>query len=137
MAATTLNFRVSDQHGKPLGSFTLELTSDPARTCLGGEWRKAIPRAADLAVPELSRWWKDEAEWPAYQITGRLLDVELNGGEVCDDYITVLAELRDADARGFLESSGLGGSTRLGIVTVSIAPALAPPNKSLERTRGE
>jgi hypothetical protein len=134
-SATGLDFTVSDEKGNQLGSFRIALTKEPARTCLGGTWLKATPISSDLAAPDLSAWWKDQTLWPAYEISGRRLDVELNGGGICDDYIAVLAELGESEGEGFLEASGLGGSTRLGSVTVRVLETAAPPNTSPERTR--
>jgi hypothetical protein len=135
-SATALDFKVSDKKGKVLGSFRIALTKEPARTCLGGTWLKATPISSDLADPDLSAWWRDESLWPAYEVSGRRLDVELNGGGLCDDYISVLAELRESGGEGFLEASGLGGSTWLGSVAVVVVEPAAPPNTSLERSRG-
>ena len=136
-SAAALEVTVSDASGKALGSFKIALTREPAKTCLGGTWLKATPIASDLATPDLAAWWRDESLWPAYQIAGRRLDIELNGGGLCDAYVSVLAELHETEGRGHLESSGLGGATRHGSVLVTIAPASAPPNTSLERTRGK
>ena len=135
--ATALDFKVSDKKGKLLGSFSIALTKELAYTCLGGTWYKAIPVSSDLADPNLSAWWKDESLWPAYQVSGARLDVELNGAGMCDDYFSVLAELRESGGGGFLESSGLGGSTRLGVIAVSVVETVVPPNTSLEQTPDE
>jgi hypothetical protein len=134
-SAAALEVTVSDESGKALGSFKIALTREPASTCLGGAWLKATPIASDLVTPDLSAWWKDESLWPSYEIVGRRLDIELNGGGLCDAYVSVLAELHEVEGRGHLESSGLGGATRHGSVLVRIAPLSAPANTSLERMR--
>ncbi len=133
-SATAVEVSVSDQRGNALGSFKIALTKEPARTCLEGTWFKATPIESSIAAPDLSAWWRDETLWPAYEITGRRLDIELNGGGRCDAYVSVLAELHETQGKGHLESSGLGGATRHGVVIVKIARVDAPPNTSPEHT---
>src|SRR5262249_19700351 len=94
VTASIVDFRVTDARGKSLGSFVLEFTREPAQPCIDGEWFRARPKASDLA--DLNAWWKDEALWPAYTIQGRLLNVELNGGRLCDSYFSVRAQIDPA-----------------------------------------
>ena len=111
-------FRVSDSHGMLLGTFTLELTAIPADTCIAGKWLRADPIATDLKVVDLSRWWSDESLTPSYQIVGQLLDVQLNGGRICDDYTQVRAALTPEGAKGVLEAGGIFRGDRYGNVIV-------------------
>jgi hypothetical protein len=119
--APTAAFRVINARGKPLGFFVLELTQERAEPCLGGDWFKAKPKVSDLAIFDLDSWWQDEALWPAYQIQGRILDVELNGGQLCDNYLTVLAQIDATGGHGHLDSSGLFRGKRYGSVVISLA----------------
>jgi hypothetical protein len=111
-------FRVSDSRGMPLGTFTLELTAIPTDTCIAGTWLRAKPIASDLKIVDLSRWWSDESLTPSYQIVGQRLDVQLNGGRICDSYTEVRAELTPEGAKGVLESGGIFRGDRYGDVVV-------------------
>ena len=111
-------FRVSNSHGAPLGMFILELTTVRAETCIAGTWLRAKPIASDLKVLDLAQWWSNESLTPSYQIAGRLLDVQLNGGRICDNYVQVRAELTPEGGKGVLESGGIFGGGRYGRVSV-------------------
>ena len=111
-------FRVVDSRGSPLGTFTLELTTAPADTCIAGTWLRAKPIASDLKVFDLNQWWRDESLAPSYQIAGRFLNVQLNGGHLCDDYFQVRAELTQQGGNGILESGGMFGGERYGSVSL-------------------
>jgi hypothetical protein len=111
-------FRVSDTHGVPVGTFTLELTAEPAETCIAGSWLRAKPIASDLKILDLASWWSHESLAPSYQISGRLLSVQLNGGNICDDYVEVTAKLAPQGAKGVLQSGGMFGGDRYGHVVV-------------------
>jgi hypothetical protein len=94
------------------------MTDVPAHTCIAGEWFEAKPIASDLTVVDLRSWWKNKDMAPAYQVSGQLMTVELNGGQLCDAYTEVQAELLETGARGFLEAGGIFGGTRYGRVIV-------------------
>jgi hypothetical protein len=119
----TAAFRVADARGRPLGFFVLELTRERAQPCIAGEWFRAKPKVAELAVFDLDSWWQDETLLPAYRIQGRLLTVELNGGRLCDNYFTVLAQVDATGGQGYLDSTGIFGGTRYGSVVISLARA--------------
>jgi len=122
----TLLFEAFDRKGKSLGTFMLKLTSEPARTCIDGNWFKATPISSDLKVWDLAQWWSDSTLAPTYQIAGRLLTVELNGGRLCDDYPEVRAELSDGGAHGVFESGGIVHGAPYGEVVISRVPASPP-----------
>jgi hypothetical protein len=116
---STLRFRAFDSDRKPLGTFTLELTNEPARTCVsGGGWRRAKPIDSNLSVMPLDVWWRDQNLSPSYQISGRHLSVLLNGGNICDAYPEVSAELTATGARGYLGEGGIYGGRKYGEVVV-------------------
>jgi hypothetical protein len=104
----TERFTAFDLRHQSVGSFVIELTGEPARTCIAGTWFKARPVFSDLKVVgfDLSEWWKDPSLYPSYSIEGRLMTVELNGGKICDAYPEVEAELGKRVALGFLQWGG-------------------------------
>jgi hypothetical protein len=106
-----LRFTVFDSRHQSLGSFAIELTDEPASTCIGGlTWLKARPVSSELKVVgiDLTTWWKDPSLYPSYSIDGRFMMVELNGGAICDDYIEVAAQLGARVGRGVLQGDSVG-----------------------------
>ncbi|MEO0317125.1 MAG: hypothetical protein RL404_802 [Pseudomonadota bacterium] len=100
------------------GFFELELTDQPAKTCIGGSWRRAVPTRYNLSALPVGAWWSDQTLWPAYLVEGRSLTVLLNGGGVCDSYPQVSARLSEDFARGSLQWSGLVRSKNYGSIRV-------------------
>jgi hypothetical protein len=72
-----LRFTVFDSGHQSQGSFVLELTREPASTCIAGTWFKARPVSSELKVVgiDLSTWWMDPGLYPSYSIDGRLMTV--------------------------------------------------------------
>lgn len=116
----TVRFDVYDSKHVSLGAFTLRLTNQPATACIVCNWFKAEPVSSNLKVLDLTRWWADKALVPSYEIRGRIFNVILDGGNICDDYPAVQAELSDSDARGTLGYSGIFKQPPLGNVTITI-----------------
>jgi hypothetical protein len=123
-APSILRFRVLDANARSLGTFVIELTSEPAPTCISGTWFKGRPVSSDLKVPgfDLAKWWSDPDLHPAYSINGRRLVVQLNGGRICDDYPEVQAELGGRTSRGSLRYGGIFASAPVGRVVIEKLP---------------
>jgi hypothetical protein len=96
------------------------LTNQPAKTCIAGSWYAAEPISAALSVLDLNSWWRDSGLKPSYQIVGRILEVQLNGGNVCDNYVEVIAELTDAGGIGVMQEDGIFGGGKYGDVVIEL-----------------
>jgi hypothetical protein len=118
----TVRFDVFDSKKASMGTFTLRLTTEPAKTCIAGDWFRAEPIDSNLRVLNLTQWWSDKSMTPSYQITGRLLTVELNGGGLCDAYTEVRAEISEDGGRGFLATGGIFGGSTYGNVVIRRLP---------------
>lgn len=85
--------------GEPLGRLTLELTDQPAPTCMSGDWKRARI---------LSSSFHEGTEFLAFEREGQVLTIQLNQPGLCDAYSLLSGK--------FSANEGKGNYTTLSIV---------------------
>jgi hypothetical protein len=103
--------------GEALGEFTLELTGEPADTCVSGEWKKA--RVLRNSVQWLADRLEQNDYFPTYIIEGGSFQVQLNPPGLCDAYTTLSGKISGNEARGEYLSEGMFGGEALGTFRAS------------------
>lgn len=91
-----------------LATLDVEFTENPAKSCMGGEWK---------VLKVVSATTKDKDFFPAsdplsYQIANKQLTIGRN--QICDDYLWLQGPLEGPSVRGDYFGLGLGGSAPLG-----------------------
>jgi hypothetical protein len=117
-APSTWTFVISDRKSTVLGGFTIELLTDDATTCEGGDWKIARLVSTTLDKPPLKHWYTDSAQGgaglhAAYQIEGRYIYVLLNA-PVCDNDWALRGEVTDRGAQGTFGTEEMFGGKLIG-----------------------
>jgi hypothetical protein len=101
--------------GEPLGTVTLELTDEGARTCMSGDWKKARLIQSSFQSPTKQLETKDY--FPTYEANGQTVTIQLNPPGLCDAYLMLSGKFSGNDGNGDYNSLGLGGVRPLGTFT--------------------
>lgn len=117
----TWKFEASGRRSNSIGALTLELTDEPAKTCSSGDWHRANFKGGALADFAIPAWYTDHQLYPAYEIIGRRIIVQLNA-PICDNYIELHGELLEASAQGTLLSQHMVGGDTLGTFRAAPVP---------------
>lgn len=102
----TLAFTETDGHGQAVWRLTFVLTGEPAESCRGGSWRRA------LALDDTAGYTKN----PAYTFAGGTLELLLINDR-CDQYESFLGTLADGQFSGVRVKYGKGYRRELGAVS--------------------
>ena len=106
--SNTMHFIETNSAGQRVRELVIELTSEPARTCLSGVWKGA------RAVKDVDKYMHD----PAYRLENGRLEVLLVNGP-CDAYDSYEGTLSDGAFSGDHVRYGMRFSKTLGTVTGS------------------
>ena len=101
--------------GEALGTMTFELTTEPAKSCLSGEWKKV--RVLQNSVQTLSDWFTMNDYYPSYSLDDGFFSIQLNMPGWCDAYRMLTGKLSDHEVSGEYTSDGMFGGTSLGTFT--------------------
>jgi hypothetical protein len=101
--------------GESLGTVTLELSDESARTCMFGEWRKA--RLIQSSFQSLAKQFETKDYFPTYETNGQTLTIQLNPPGLCDAYLFLSGTFTERDGKGDYVAEGLGGASPLGTFT--------------------
>jgi hypothetical protein len=101
--------------GEALGTVTLELTDEDARTCMSGEWKKA--RLVKSSFQSPTKRYETRDYFPTYEADGQTLTIQMNPQGLCDAYLFFIGKFSDREGKGDYKALGLGGATPLGTFT--------------------
>ena len=101
--------------GEVLGTVTLELSDESARTCMAGAWKKA--RIIQSSFQSFSKQFEAKDYFPTYEATGETLTIQLNSPNLCDAYLFLSGKFTEREGKGDYFAEGLGGVNPLGTFT--------------------
>ena len=93
-----------DDKGNIVRSLVIRITSKPASSCMGGEWKRLE------VLAESPPAYKDQ---PAYEITHGELNIDLSIN-TCDNYYPLHGQLTSLGIQGTHGTLGLAGGKTLG-----------------------
>jgi hypothetical protein len=101
--------------GESLGALTLELTDESADTCISGDWKKA--RLLQSSFPSLAKLFETKGYFPAYELNGKDITIQLNSPGMCDAYRLLTGKISAREGSGDYTSTGMFGGEKLGTFT--------------------
>lgn len=110
------SLKVENSAKTAVANLEIEFTSDPAESCLGGDWKQVRTHSTSSRKVELF----PVSEQLAYEIRDGQLTIGRTA--ICDAYLLLngkLAEGKTVPMRGDYYSLGLGGSSPLGSFELS------------------
>jgi|SRR3954471_15543986 hypothetical protein len=101
--------------GESLGTITLGLTDESARTCMSGEWKRARLISSSFQSP--AKQFETGDYFPTYETKGQILTIQMNPPGLCDAYLFLKGKFTEHEGKGDYVALGLGGATPLGTFT--------------------
>lgn len=99
-------FEIEERGKKEHDFLTLELTDEEARSCLSGSWRRALVKEVSFDRKALFiESSKDQIFFPAYEIVGRYIFIQLHA-PYCDIDLLLKGAIHDHGAQGIFEETG-------------------------------